>query len=243
MVTCALGDMASGDVATVLIVTKTPQVSADTTIHDAFAVSAPEDDTPGNDALDVATAVRARRADFVAGYVPASRSTTWLNDATQWSHGDPVATIRRPDRGVRRHPRRRTRRPGHRHRASVRRAVRLHGVCRTNGRSSHAPRGVFGNLIQVSVPSGYGAVEPDHRGLPRQLVGARARAGIRSRCRSRRIGRNAERRCPRAEAGSARGPPCVSSIERSFAWWNPYAFGDLHTVVRFTNGGTFGRGR
>ena len=39
------------------------------------------------------------------------------------------------------------------------------------------------------------------------------------------------------------GPPCVSSIGRSFQWWNHYAYGDLHTVVRFTNGGTFGRGR
>ena len=39
------------------------------------------------------------------------------------------------------------------------------------------------------------------------------------------------------------GPPCVSSLDRSFAWWNAYSFADLRTVVRFTNGGTFGRGR
>ena len=71
-VTCTLGDMANGDVATVLIVTKTPQVDADTTIHDAFTVAATQDGTPDNDALDVATDVRAPRADFVAGYVPSS---------------------------------------------------------------------------------------------------------------------------------------------------------------------------
>ena len=90
--TCVLSDMANGDVATVLIVTKTPQVDADSTIHDAFAVAATEDGTPGNDALDVATEVRAPRADFVAGYVPSSDSTTWLNDATRWNGDDPRAT-------------------------------------------------------------------------------------------------------------------------------------------------------
>ena len=94
--TCALGDMPNGDVATVLIITKTPQVGADTTIHDVFTVTSADDVTHGNDTLDVATAVRAPRADFVAGYVPPSSSTTWLSDATQWSHGNPVATTADP---------------------------------------------------------------------------------------------------------------------------------------------------
>ena len=155
VVTCTLGDMASGDVDKVLIVTKTPKVDADTTIHDAFAVLAPEDDTPGNDALDVATAVRARRADFVAGYVPASGSTTWLNDATQWSHGDAVATVADPAVafiGI----------PGGGPGGPVTITERSCGApfaCmtlrRVNGSFFPAPRGVFGNLIQVSVPSGY----------------------------------------------------------------------------------------
>ena len=158
VVTCALGDLASGHVSTVLIVTKTPQVSSDTVIHDAFAVSAPEDSTPGNNALDVVTAVRARRADFVAGYVPASRSITWLNDATSWSHGDPVATISDPTVafvGI----------PGGGPGGPV---TVSEGPCaapfacmalqRTS--SWHSPRGVFGNLIKVSVPSGYGASNP-----------------------------------------------------------------------------------
>ena len=96
VVTCGLGDIASGETASVLIVSKTPQVITDTTIHDLFAVTAPEDDTPANNSLDVATEVRARRADFVAGYVVPSRFTTWLNDATQWSHGSAVATVADP---------------------------------------------------------------------------------------------------------------------------------------------------
>ena len=66
-----------------------------------------------------------------------------------------------PDRGVRRHPRRRTRRPGRHHRACVRCAVRLRDVVPFDG--GHflpAAGGNFGNLIEVSVPSGYGAANP-----------------------------------------------------------------------------------
>lgn len=242
VVTCALGGMASGDVATVLIVTKTPQVAADTTIHDAFAVDAPEDGTPGNDALDVATAVRAHSADFVAGYVPASRSITWLNDATQWSHGDPVATIADPTVafvGI----------PGGGPGGPVTVTELPCGSpfsCMTLNRASAshfpAPRGVFGNLVQVSVPSGYGVSNPitgvflDNWSVlgsgwdPFKVSYQNGSTGtpiVLSSC-----------------GGWKRtGPPCVSSIGRSFDWWNHYAFGDLHTVVRFTNSGTFGRGR
>ncbi len=158
-VTCTLGDMANGDVATVLIVTETPQVDADTTIHDAFAVAATEDGTAGNDTLDVATEVRAPRADFVAGYVPSSDSTTWLDDATRWSRRDPVATSADPTVafvGV----------PGGGPGGPVTVTELPCGApfaCMT-ARRSHGhfffPHGVFGNLIQVSIPSGYGASNP-----------------------------------------------------------------------------------
>ena len=57
--TCPLSDLASGDVAAVLIVTKTPQVSADTTIHDVFAASAAEDDTPSHTTASTRSPIRA----------------------------------------------------------------------------------------------------------------------------------------------------------------------------------------
>ncbi|MGZ5295438.1 MAG: right-handed parallel beta-helix repeat-containing protein [Actinomycetota bacterium] len=242
VVTCILGDLASDDVATVLIVTKTPEVAVDAMIHDAFTTAATEDGTPGNDALDVETAVRARRADFVAGYVPASRSITWLNDATQWSRGDPVATIADPTVafiGI----------PGGGPGGPVSVTERSCGApfaCMTfrreNGRFFPAPQGVFGNLIQVSVPSGYGASNPitgiflDNWSVlpwgrdPFKVWyenGSTGTPSVLSPC-----------------GGWRRtAPPCVSSIGRSFAWWNPWAFADLRTVVRFANDGTFGRGR
>jgi uncharacterized repeat protein (TIGR01451 family) len=240
VVTCALGDVASGDDASVLIVTKTPEVAADTAIFDTFAVAAPEDGTPGNNTLDVATAVRAPRDDFVAGYVPASRSVTWLSDATQWSHGTPVATVADPTVAI-------VGVPGGGPGGPVTITERQCGApfaCRTSSRTSghffHSPHGVFGNLVDVSVPGGYDASNPitgvfldnwsilgsgwdpfevsyQSGGTPTTLspCGGRKRTVA----------------------------PCVSSIGRSFNWWNPYAFGDLHAVVRFTNGGTFGRGR
>ena len=241
VVTCALGDMPNGDVATVLIITKTPRVTVDTTIHDVFTVTSADDDTPGNGTLDVATAVRAPRADFVAGYIPPSGSTTWLSDATQWSHGNPVATTADPTVvlvGI----------PGGGPGGPVvvnERACGAPFACmalrRSFGRFALTP-GAFGNLIQVSVPNGYGASNPitgvfldnwsvlgsgwspfsvsyqaDGTGSPTTL----------------------------SSCGGWRrtGPPCVSSLDRSFAWWNAYSFADLRTVVRFTNGGTFGRGR
>jgi uncharacterized repeat protein (TIGR01451 family) len=243
-VTCVLSDMANGDVATVLIVTKTPQVDADTTIHDAFAVTATEDGTPDNDALDVATEVRAPRADFVAGYVPSSDSTTWLNDATRWNRDDPRATnadttvafVGIPGGG-----------PG----GPV---VVTELPCgapfacvtarRTDGRffSDHA-QGVFGSLVHVSVPSGYGASNPitavflDDRSIlghtwhPFKVTYQSDATGL----------SNVLSSC-----GGWRhrtGPPCVSSIGRPFERWNHYGFADLRTVVRFIDGGTFGRGR
>ena len=159
VVTCALGDMPNGDVATVLIITKTPQVGADTTIHDIFTVTTADDVTHGNDTLDVATAVRAPRADFVAGYVPPSGSTTWLSDATQWSHGNPVATTADPTValvGI----------PGGGPGGPVvvdERACGAPFACmalrRMFGRFVLTP-GAFGNLVHVSVPSGYGASNP-----------------------------------------------------------------------------------
>jgi hypothetical protein len=211
------------------------------TIDDVFAASAAEDDTPDNSTLDVSTTVRAPRADFVAGYVPASSSTTWLSDATQWSHGEAVATMADPtvaSVGV----------PGGGPGGPVvvtERPCDAPFACgsswRSRGHFSPAGRN-FGNLIDVSVPSGYGAANPvtgifldnwseldwgwgpfkvsfqqDSTGTPTVL--------------------------PSCGGWAHAAPPCVSSIGRSFQWWNHYAFGDLRTVVRFTNGGTFGRGR
>ncbi len=242
-VTCTLGDMANGDVATVLIVTETPQVDADTTIHDAFAVAAPEDGTAGNDTLDVATQVRAPRADFVAGYVPSSDSTTWLDDATRWSRGDPVATSADPTVafvGI----------PGGGPGGPVTVTELPCGApfaCmaarRAHGRSFLDTQGVFGSLIHVSVPSGYGASNPiigvflDNWSIlgsnwdPFKVTYQNDVTGstdVLSSC---------------GGWWHRTGPPCVSSIGRSFDWWNRYGFADLRTVVRFIDGGTFGRGR
>ncbi len=242
VVTCPLSDLASGDVASVLIVTKTPQVSADTTIHDVFAASAAEDDTPDNSTLDVSTTVRAPSADFVAGYVPASSSTTWLSDATRWSHGEAVATMADPtvaSIGI----------PGGGPGGPVvvtERPCSAPFGCASSLRArrqfSSAIGVNIGNLVEVSVPGGYGAANPitgvfldnwselDWGWGPFKVSFQPASAGTAS-------------VLPSCGGWSHTGPPCVSSIGRSFQWWNHYAYGDLHTVVRFTNGGTFGRGR
>ena len=234
-------------VSTVLVVTKTPQVSADTTIHDAFAVSAPEDSTPGNDALDVVTAVRARRADFVAGYVPVSRSEpTWLNDATSWSPRRPRRDDQRPDRGVRRHPGRRTRWPGHRF---PQRPCGAPFACMTlhRARAGASPirlEASSATFIQVSVPSGYGASNPI-TGLfidNWSVVGS----GLDSFRVSFQNGSHGHARRPLPSCGGwHRTRPAMRVLDhggRSNGGTH-YAYGDLHTVVRFTNGGTFGRGR
>lgn len=242
VVTCALGDIASGGVGTVLIVTKTPQVATDTTIHDAFAVAAPEDGTPGNNTLDVATAVRARRADFVAGYVVASRSITWLGDATQWSHGDPVATIADPTVafvGI----------PGGGPGGPVTVTERPCGApfaCGTSRRAGGgfftSSRGIFGSLVDVSVPIGYGASNPI-TGLVLDNWSVLPVSWGPFKVSYQNESTGTPNVLPSCGGWRRTGPPCVSSIGRSFHWWDPYAFGDLLTVVRFTNGGTFGRGR
>jgi uncharacterized repeat protein (TIGR01451 family) len=242
VVTCALGDLASGDVDKVLIVTKTPKVDADTTIHDAYAVLATEDVTHGNDALDVATVVRARRDDFVAGYVPASRWTTWLNDATQWSHGDAVATVADPTVafiGI----------PGGGPGGPVtitELPCDAPFVCMALGRAnasfSHGPRGVFGNLIQVSVPSGYDASNPI-TGIFLDNWSVLGSGGDPFKVSYQSGSTGTPNVLPSCGGWKHTGAPCVSSIGRTFSWWNRYAFADLQTVVRFTNSGTFGRGR
>ncbi|MEO8422441.1 MAG: DUF11 domain-containing protein [Actinomycetota bacterium] len=242
VVTCTLGDMASGAVATVLIVTKTPKVAADTTIHDVFAVLAPEDDTPDNDTLDVATAVLARRDDFVAGYVPASRWMTWLNDATQWSHGDPVATIADPTVAFVGIPGGGPGGPVIISELPCGAPFACSAPSRRHGSFSSGSRGVFGNLVHVSVPSGYGPANPiigvflDNWSVlgsgwdPFKVSyqnGSTGTPNVLSFC----------------GGWKHTGAPCVSSIGRLFSWWNPYAYADLQTVVRFTDSGTFGRGR
>jgi uncharacterized repeat protein (TIGR01451 family) len=241
VVTCALGDMPNGDVATVLIITETPQVDADTTIHDVFTVATADDVSHGNDTLDVETAVLAPHADFVAGYVPPSGSTTWLSDATRWSHGHAVATTADPTValvGV----------PGGGPGGPVVVSERACGdpfACmslrRTFGRFVLAP-GAFGNLIQVSVPEGYGATNP----ITGVFLDNWSVLG--SGWSPFHVSYQADGSGSPATLSSCGGwrradPPCVASQERSFAWWNAYSFADLRTVVRFTNGGTFGRGR
>jgi hypothetical protein len=241
VVTCGLGDLASGDAANVLIITKTPQVGADTTIHDLFTASAPEDANHDNDTLDVSTAVRAPRADFVAGYVPPSSSTTWLSDATQFSHGNPVATAADPTVALVGIP---AGGPG----GPV---IVDEGPCvapfvcmtlrRIHGRYSLSP-GAFGNLVHVSVPDGYGAANPVTAVFLDNwtMLGSSWDPFV--------VTYQADtsttpRALPSCGGWRHTGPPCVSSIDRSFAWWNAASFADLRTVVRFTSSGTFGRGR
>jgi hypothetical protein len=242
LVTCALGDMASGDAVTVLIVTKTPQVAADTTIHDAFAVATADDLALGNNTLDIVTAVRARRADFVAGFVPASDSTTWLSDATQWSHGDAVATVADPTVALIGIP---GGGPGGPVTVSERPCATPFACMilrRSSGGWYLAPHGVIGNLVQVDVPSGYGASNPitgvflDNWSVlgtgwgPFNVSYQGSSTGT-------------PNVLPSCGGWKHTGPPCESWQGRTFTWWNPAAFADLTTVVKFTNGGTFGRGR
>ncbi len=226
-----------------LIVTGDPQgPRRHCTIHDAFAVERARGRRAGSDTLDVATAVRAPRADFVAGYVPASGSITWLNDATQWGHGGPGATIADPTVafvGI----------PGGGPGGPVTITEVPCGApfaCTTLRRAARrhfpAPRGMFGNLIHVSVPSGYGTSNPiigvflddwsllDSGWDPFKVTYQNGLTGTTS-------------VLPSCGGWTHTDPPCVSSIGRSFGWWNHSSFADLHTVVRFTDGGTFGRGR
>ena len=242
VVTCALGPLAHGAVATVLIITKTPEVTTNTTLHDVFAVTAPEDSTPANDTLDVPTAVLARRADFAAGYVPPTSATTWITDVTVWSHGTPVATMSDPTVAW-------VAVPGGGPGGPVtitERACGLPFVCVAprpmSGFPYPYPRGVFGNLVSITVPPGYGASNPiagiflddwsvvgwgwDPFKVSYLNAAASAPAAL-SWC----------------DGWRHTGPPCVSWLARIYSWWNPYANGDLHSVVRFTNSGTFGRGR
>ena len=185
-----------------LIVTKTAQVSADTTIHDVFAASATGADTPDNSTLDVSTTVRAPSADFVAGYVPASSSTTWLSDATRWSHGDAVATMSATTValvGI----------PGGGPGGPVtvtERSCNAPFVCTSSLRRPRfsAATGVnFGNLVDVSVPAGYGAANPI-TGVFLDNWSELDWVGARSKSRSSRT--RAERRasCPDAEVGARR---------------------------------------
>jgi hypothetical protein len=241
IVTCALGDMPNGDVATVLIITKTPKVGADTTIHDGFTVTSADDVTHGNDTLDVATAVRAPRADFVAGYVPPSGSTTWLSDATQWSHGNPVATSADPTValvGV----------PGGGPGGPVVVTERPCGApfaCmalrRLFGRFFLVPA-TFGNLVHVSVPNGYGASNPI-QGIFLDNWSVLGSGWDPFNATYQADSSDTAKTLPSCGGWRHTGAPCVASQDRSFAWWNTYSFADLRTAVRFTSSVTFGRGR
>ena len=241
-VTCALGALAKGGVRAVLIITKTPEVATDTTSHDVFAVTAPEDTTPANDTLDVATTVLARRADFAAGYVPPSNSTTWITDTTVWSHGVPVATMSDPTVAW-------VAVPGGGPGGPVtitERACGLPFVCIAPRPMGGTPypyqRGVFGNLVSITVPPGYGASNAiagiflDDWSVVGGSWGSFNVSYLTA---------TASTPTQLSWCGGWKhtGPPCVAWLDRSFSWWNPYANGDLHTVVRFTESGTFGRGR
>jgi uncharacterized repeat protein (TIGR01451 family) len=242
IVTCAIGAVAKGGIATVLVITKTPEVTEDTTLHDGFAVTAPEDTTPANNVLDVATTVLARRADFVAGYVPPLPSTSWITDVTTWSHGVPIATPSDPTvawvavpGGGPGGPVTITERP-----------CGLPFVCvvpRPMGATPYPyPRGVFGNLVSITVPSGYGAsnaiagVFLDDSSVVGGGWGPFNVSYLPA-------GASAPSQLSWCGGWRHAGPPCVTWLDRIFSWWNPYANGDLHSVVRFTQSGTFGRGR
>ena len=175
---------------------------------------------PGNDALDVGTAVRARRADFVAGYVPASGSITWLNDATQRSHGDPVATAADPTAafvGITGGG------PGGPFTISERpcgapfSCAALH---RTSG-GSYPTRRRLRQPYPGERAERLRRLEPARRYLPRRLVGRRDRLG------SLKVSfQNGSIGMPSVLAScggwNRSGPPCVSSIGRSFQWCNHY---------------------
>ena len=242
IVTCAVGALVKGGVRTVLIVTKTPEVTADTTSHDGFAIAAPEDSTPLNDTIDVATTVLARRADFVAGYVPATNATTWITDTTVWSHGIPVATMSDPTVAW-------VAVPGGGPGGPVtvtERACGLPFVCvaprPVNGSPYPYARGVFGNVVSITVPPGYG---PSNAIAGIFLDDWSVVGGGWGPFNVSYLTATASTPAPLSWCGGWRhnGPPCVAWLDRIFSWWNPYANGDLHTVVRFTESGTFGRGR
>ena len=83
---------------------------------------------------------------------------------------------RRSDGGARRHPRRRPRWPGRGHRACVRRPVRVHDAP-PDVRKVLPRAGDVREPGPRERPERLRSVEPDHGGLPRQLVGARIRLG------------------------------------------------------------------
>ncbi len=243
LVTCSLGALASGANAALLIVTKTPTVTAETTIHDGFLVSAPEDSKHGNDARDVTTTVRPRRTDWAAGYVPASSQTTWITDATQWSHGDPVATIADPTVafvGI----------PGGGPGGPV---TITEGPCAApfscltrqsaNGTMFPVYKGVFGRLVTITVPGGYDASNPIAAAfLDNWSVIPYGWDGFKVMYRSGSTGTTVGQ-LPACGGSSRVGPPCVAEQHRIFSWWNAYANADLLSVVRFTGDATFGRAR
>ncbi len=242
VVSCALGDLASGDEASVLIVTQTPKVDVETTIHDGFAVAATGDGMPGNDSLDVATTVLPRRPDFAAGYVPASAATTWITDATQWVRGKPVATKADPTvalvglpGGGSGGPVTITERPCGGAFACMRVGV--------NGVSYPAPKGIFGSLVSITIPPGYGPSNPVTAVfLDNWSVVGWGRDPLKVSYVDDTTGSFTDR-LSWCGGWKHTGPPCVSLMSRLFSWWNAYVNGDLLTVARFTKDSTFGRGR
>jgi uncharacterized repeat protein (TIGR01451 family) len=243
LVTCALGVLAKGATVSVLIVTRTPKVSQETKIQDAFAVSAPEDSTPANDGATVTTTVEPPRVDFAAAYVPASSHDTWITDATFWARDDPAATMTDPTVaavGV----------PGGGHGGPVTITESPCGapfVCMTrrssDGRSYPAPSGVFGNLVTITVPQGYGAANPvtgvfldnwSVAGWGDGLLKVSYLDGATGAFTS---------QLPWCRGWKPASPPCVAGIGRVHNWWNPYANWDVWSAVRFTGNATFGRGR
>lgn len=242
VVSCGLGDLAGGGTVSVLIVTRTPKVDVETTIHDGFAVAAIGDGTPGNDALDVATTVLPRRPDFAAAYVPAGAETTWITDATQWVKSNPVATMADPTVAL-------IGLPGGGSGGPVTIKERPCGgafACMrvgVNGVSYPAPKGIFGNLVSVTIPPGYGPSNPVTAiFLDNWSVVGWGWDPFKVSYQDDTTGAFTDR-LPWCGGWKRTGPPCVSVMSRLFSWWNAYVNGDLLTVARFTKNSTFGRGR
>ncbi len=176
VVTCALGDMPNGDVATVLIITKTP------------AGGRRHDDPRrlhGDDGRRRHPRQRLARRGDRGPCAPRRlrgrlRPAVGLDHVAERRHAveprPPGRDQRRSDGGARRHPRRRPRWPGRGHRACLRCPVRVH-VAPSDVRTVLPHAGSVREPGPRERPERLRGVQPDHGRLPRQLVGARIGLG------------------------------------------------------------------
>ncbi|MGZ4148053.1 MAG: DUF11 domain-containing protein [Actinomycetota bacterium] len=243
VVTCALGVIADGATRSVQIVTKTPVVSSDTVMPDAFVVTSPQDTTPGNDATTVTTTVLPQRTDFAAAYVPPSRGPSFVTDATTWFRGDAIATSTDPTVVQ-------VEIPGGGPGGPVTITERPCGgpfVCAARHSSNRTffpvPGGMSGSLVTITVPHGYGASNPFGAVITDDwsVVGW-GWDGFRVSFQDGTTGAFTAQ-LPACGGWRHGAPPCVAWIGRVGEWWSPWSNADLRTSVLFTADATFGRGR